>query len=569
MSGWFSYLKKGLKRPDSPDRLSARRAAARFDRLWPFFIRHWPKALLGAVLVFAASASGYIQPLVQRFLIDRVILGRQLGLLPWTILVFIVLYLLGQLGGMLQHFYFTHFGQSVMLDIQNDLLRRVFQFPKVFFDEQDTGYLISRLNGDIKELQWFFSGTLVYLVSSGLSFLVGLGLLVYLQWSLALGILIVLPALAVCVRFFSRRIKVLSRHNLERQAGVLKRLQESLASIPLLKAFVSEQREADAITREIENNYRLSLEQSAVQSLAQVSISALGDLARLLALLFGVPLVVGGGWTAGSLFAFYAYLAYVINPVKYFATVGFQFQRAQAALERISAFYEILPEEHGSGIAVEKLTGAIEFRGVSFAYAGQEPVLRDLSFKLAPGEHAAVIGPSGVGKTTLISLLLDFYRPTGGTIFFDGRPAADYAVDSLRRRLGYVAQGTRLLSGTIRENLLYGDPEAGAAEMEQAAKLSGIHDFIAGLPQGYDSRLGENGVNLSEGQRQRLAIARALVKDPDILILDEPSSALDAETERSIFELLPKAVRHKTMIIVTHRPATLKAVDRIIDLNAG
>ena len=569
MSGWLSYLKKGLQRPDSLDRLSARPAAARFDRLWPFFLRHWLKALLGAVLVFAASASGYVLPLVQRFLIDRVILGRQLALLPWTILVFVFLYLLGQLGGMLQQFYFTHFGQSVMLDIQNDLLRRVFQFPKAFFDEQDTGYLISRLNGDIKELQWFFSGTLVYLVSSGLSFVVGLGLLIYLQWSLALGILAVLPVLAVCVRFFSRRIKVLSRHNLERQAGVLKKLQESLASMPLLKAFVSETREADSITREIEDNYRLSLEQSAVQSLAQLSITSLGDLARLLALVFGVPLVVGGGWTAGSLFAFYAYLSYVINPVKYFATVGFQFQRAQAALERISVFYEILPEEHGAGMSVAKLSGAVEFRDVSFAYAGQEPVLQHLSFSLAPGEHVAIAGPSGAGKTTLLSLLLDFYRPTSGQVLFDGRPVQDYAVDSLRRRLGYVAQGTRLLTGTIRDNLLYGDPQAGAAEMEQAARLAGIHEFIAGLPLGYDSRLGENGVNFSEGQRQRLAIARALVKDPDILILDEPSSALDAETERSIFELLPKAVRHKTMIVVTHRPATLKAVDRVIELNAG
>lgn len=231
----------------------------------------------------------------------------------------------------------------------------------------------------------------------------------------------------------------------------------------------------------------------------------------------------------------------------------------------MSAFYDIVPEEHGVGIKVEKLNGAIEFCNVSFSYNAQEPVLQDVSFSLAAGEHVGIVGASGAGKTTLISLLLDFYRPTQGEILFDGISAKEYAVDSLRRRIGYVAQTTRLLSGTIMENLRYGNHDASDDEIEQAARTAGIHDCIEQLPHGYASVLGENGVNLSEGQRQRLSIARALVKDPDILILDEPSSALDTETEKTIFDVLPQVVRNKSMIVVTHRTATIQSLDRIVE----
>lgn len=569
MRRWFSYLKMGVSRGKSQDQISRKPSRQKHANLLPFFKKHWRKAILGAVLVFVASTATYIMPLVQRFLIDKVILGKQLNLLFWTILVFAGLYVFSKLGSMLQQFYFTHFGQSVMLDIQDDLLKRVFHFPKAFFDDKETGYLISRLNSDIKELQWFFSGTLVYVVSNAFSFIVGLGFLFYLKWYLALCVLVVLPFLAFCVYYFSAKIRNLSHHNMEQQASVLKRLNESLSSIPLLKAFVSERNEADKITKEIKVNYSIALEQTAVQSFAQMAINSLSDFGSLIVLIAGVPLVVKGNWTAGSLFAFFAYLSYVYNPVKFFANTNFQFQRAQAALERISVFYEIIPEKHGSGIAIQQLSGAVEFRNVNFSYNNGEPVLENISFSLLPGEHVAVTGPSGIGKTTLISLLLYFYRPVSGEILYDGRPAKDYAVDSLRKRIGYVSQSTRLLTGTIMDNLLYGNPEAAEKEVVKSAKIAGIHDYIENLPEKYNSRLGENGLNLSEGQRQRISIARMLVKDPDILILDEPSSALDEETEKSIFDILPKAVRNKTMIIVTHRQSTLKAVDRVIEINAN
>jgi ABC-type multidrug transport system fused ATPase/permease subunit len=239
-----------------------------------------------------------------------------------------------------------------------------------------------------------------------------------------------------------------------------------------------------------------------------------------------------------------------------------------ASLERVSALFDVVPEEHeGIGVKAKRLRGEVEFKGVGFSYNDRETVLDDVSFTVAAGEHVAVVGPSGVGKTTLVSLLLQFYRPQKGKILIDGRPSAEYELRSLRRRIGYVPQAPTLLGGTIAENLRYGDPEAADEDVAQAARAADIHDFIVSLPNGYQTHVGERGVNFSEGQKQRLAIARALVKDPDIVILDEPTSALDSRTEASIFAALPALVRGKTLFVIAHRLSTVRQSDRILCFN--
>jgi ABC-type multidrug transport system fused ATPase/permease subunit len=258
----------------------------------------------------------------------------------------------------------------------------------------------------------------------------------------------------------------------------------------------------------------------------------------------------------------------VFGPAQFLASANLQLQNARAALERVSALYDIVPEESmEDGKIVMRLRGEIEFRNVSFAYDAREPVLNDISFRIQPGERVAIVGPSGVGKTTLLSLILRFYRPSAGDIFFDGLPAPDYELGSLRQRIGYVSQSTLLFSGSIMENLRYGNPEAREEEVSRAAKVAGIHDFIVGLPEGYETEIGDKGVKLSEGQKQRLSLARAIVKDPDILVLDEPTSALDSQTEKTVFQSLPSYTEGKTLFVVAHRLSTIMNADRIFLLD--
>jgi ABC-type multidrug transport system fused ATPase/permease subunit len=572
MKTWFKYLKQGLSSQIPQDRIAGDKKHTNLKEslkhLFPYLKRHWRKVLLGGCLVLLASMFGFPAPLISRYLVDEVILGRQPGLLIGAVVLLAGFLLTEKLVRMLQEFYFARFEQRITLDIQQDLISRVLRFPKKLFDDHQTGYLMSRLTEDVDGIRWFFSNTVVYIFSNAIRFVGGVCFLFYLEWRLAGVVLILLPALGWGVRYFSGKLHHLYHQTMEQKADLAGNLQESLSENTLIKAFASEKQTLKRLISGWQRVFKTSLQEITVASLANLIIDSTPGLARLLSLSVGALWIIDGQWTLGSLLAFQAYLAYVFAPAQVLASGNLQLQKALASLQRVSALFGIVPEDNaGTGKPVQHLTGDIEFDNVSFSYNGSEPVLQNFSFYFHPGERVAIVGPSGVGKTTLLSLILRFYQPTSGEIYYDNRPASDYEVGSLRKRFGYVAQRPRMLADTIADNLRYGNPDASWTEMVRTATAAGIHGFIEKLPNGYQTHIGEKGVNLSEGQKQRLSIARALIKDPDILILDEPTAALDAEAEQTLFERLPEFVREKTLFIATHRLSTINACDQILVLN--
>jgi len=572
MAQWFNYLKNGLSRRVLPDQLTEEDEVASIKdvwrTLWPYIKMNWRSGLLSTGLIIISSLILFPGPLINRFLIDDVILARRIDLLPLAIFLYIGLKVLTSSTNVMQNYQVVNFQESVMLDIQKSLLNHLLRLPKSFFDKKEIGYLISRINSDLRGLSWFFSGVLAYIIAAIIRFIGGVVFLFFLEWRLAIVTIILLPLMLIIVKYFSKRIHTLSQQSMEQGATILIHLQETIASIPLVKAFNTEDRANKQILQAYETNRQLTIERSVVGSFANLLIKALPELTRAIVFIAGAYLAIQGSWTLGSLLAFESYIAYVHEPVLYFADMNFSLQYSLAALERVMALFKIVPEDNlEKGQTVTRLEGEVEFRNVSFAYGGYDQVLKGLSFHIQPGEHVAIVGPSGVGKTTLISLILSFYKPTQGEILFDGVQVDEYNLQSLRKRIGYVSQSTLLLSGTFNENLRYGNQSASPAEVEEAARVAGIHDFIVNLPQGYESKITERGVNLSEGQKQRLSIARALVKKPDIFIFDEPTAALDSILERSIFDALPSYIKDKTLLIIAHGLDTIQNSDRILLLD--
>ena len=572
MKSWFIVLKQALTRPLSLDPLAEGRGSGRLrdnlKRLTPSVRKHWRTGALSASLTILAALISLPQPLVSRQLIDRVMIDRQLGYLPLVLLLTAGIGLSSLLLGILKEWYATRFEQQVNLDLQERLYAHVLELPKAFFEARDTGYLISRITGDVGGLRWFYSTTLVNVAVQLLQFIGGLVMLFILDWRLTLLVLALLPVAPAVTYFAARRMHDLTQAQMEEQARSHGTVSESLNSVALIKSCTAEKRTLRQMLSVIKTSADMQLEQSVLNQVSRIGTSLGPAIARLAVLCVGAYWVVKGRWTLGSLAAFQSYMGHLLGPPQAIAGMSLPFQNARVALERVNRFFDLVPEEnYGTGRSVVRLTGAVNFRNVSFSYDGQAPIIERLDLPIRAGEHVAIVGPSGIGKTTLISLILRFYKPTSGEIHFDGEPASAYEVQSLRRRIGYVAQTTVLLSLSILENLRYGNPDATMEEVRRACRTAGIDAFVEGLPEGLDTIVGPRGLNLSEGQSQRLSLARALVKEPDILLFDEPTSAIDLVTERSIFESLPSVIRGKTLFIVAHRLSTIKDCSKIILLD--
>lgn len=571
MRSWINLLKNSLTRGLPADcvikeeQKSYGRIRDNLKYVYPSAIKYWKLGVLSGISLLFSSLLAYPQPMINRYLIDEVLQKKQIHLVLPVILLMVAIYVSSFAIGQLRQYCSTRFNQKFILDIQEKLITKVLSLPKLFFDKTSTGYIMSRITGDVGGLQWFIGGPIIQVSTELFKLIGGIAFLWYLEWRIALLIVITLPIPIFLNRFFSRRSYIMNHYWSEFGARFSSTFQEIIASVPLIKTFSMESRSVKQIVDQIKTNNSISNEQMFVGAFNSTIMRALPTLIRGIILICGAYWVINGHWKLGTLVAYQQYLGYVYGPIGSLAGVVNQLQHARASLDRIAALFKMAPEDNvDTGIQIGKLKGRVAFKNVAFSYEKDKPVLKNLSFDAMPGEHYAVIGTSGIGKTTLVNLILRLYKPETGEIFFDGLNALEYNVRALRRRIGYVAQNTCLLSGTILDNIKYGNSDATLDEVILATKAAEIHDFIDGLPNKYDTALLERAGNLSEGQKQRISIARAIVKKPDILIMDEPTSALDNITEQSIYHALPKYVQGKTTFTIAHRLSTIKGADKII-----
>jgi subfamily B ATP-binding cassette protein MsbA len=440
-----------------------------------------------------------------------------------------------------------------------------------FFAKRRTGELMSRLMNDVTVIQNVVTETPIDSAKQAVTFLGGVAFLLFMNWRLCLLILLLLPLLVVVAKLFGRRLKALSTSIQDRTAAISTLIEEVIAGIRIVKSFVQGAREERRFVEQIQGALTLALRRAAVLAVFVPVITLLTFASAAAVLWYGGRQVIEGLMTPGDLFAFVLFAGILIGPFGSAARVFAHIKEAQGAMQRVFEILDTQPEVADSPLAQDlpRVSGAIQLDHVGFAYDPRDPVLTDISFKAAPGEMIAIVGPTGSGKTTLLNLVHRFYDPTKGRIIIDGFDIRSVRLESLYRQIALVPQETILFGGSIMDNIRYGREGASETDIYAASRAAQAHEFIMAFPDGYRTPIGEKGINLSGGQRQRIAIARAIVKDPRILLLDEATSSLDTESERQVQEALERLMANRTTFVVAHRLTTIQRADRILVINKG
>ncbi|HWL69835.1 MAG TPA: ABC transporter transmembrane domain-containing protein [Geminicoccus sp.] len=467
----------------------------------------------------------------------------------------------------------TRLGERLVADLRKDVFARVIRLSPAFFERARTGEVISRITTDTAVIQTLIGASVTQALRNLLLLVGGLAILLVTSPRLTGFVLLVVPLVVVPIVLIGRRVRVLSRALQDQVAELGVRVEETLNGVRTVQGFGQEERETERFSASAEATYGMAVRYARARSTLSAVVIALVFGAIGVVLWLGGYDVLEGRITPGELSAFVFYAALVASAVGGLADVMGDLQRAAGATERLFELLDTQPAvtAPASPRPIAATGGAVRFERVGFAYPSfpDRPVLREFDLDVAPGERVALVGPSGAGKSSVLQLLLRFYEPDAGQILVDGVPLAELDPVAHRRRLGWVPQEPMIFSGTALDNIRYGRPEAGLAEVRAAAEAAAALGFIEALPQGFDTHLGEKGVRLSGGQRQRIAIARALLADPRILLLDEATSALDAENERLVQQALERLMQGRTTLVIAHRLATVLAADRIVVMDGG
>jgi ABC-type multidrug transport system fused ATPase/permease subunit len=471
----------------------------------------------------------------------------------------------------IDNYYTTSVGQWVANDLRIRIWEHLHRLSLRFYDSAKTGTLMSTISSDVSTVQSFASSSTLGIIVDLVTIVFMLGLMIWLDWDFTLIAICVTPFLLLFVVRFKKAVKEVTRTVRARQSEVVAVVQEGLGSMRAVKAFGRQDLEAAHMEAASHATVEAALKARQVKSLLSPVVSVVVAFCTGTVLWKGTSLIVAGTMTAGALTVYLAYLTKFFKPVKDLASMTSVIAQTTVALERIQKILSAddIIAERADAIDPGRAKGAITVEHVAFGYGDDAEVLRDVNFKIEPGQIVGVVGPTGSGKSTVLSLIPRFYDPKSGRVLIDGTDVATYKLAALRAQVGFVLQETVLFRGTIRENIAYGRPGASDEEVIAAAKLANADEFITRMPHGYDSVVGERGDTLSGGQRQRIGIARAVIRNSPIMILDEPTAALDTESERLVIEGLERLMKGRTVIMIAHRLSTLRDADKIIVIKDG
>ena len=555
-----------------------------FSLIKPY--RKWLLVVLIAMIIETLMSLATPWPL--KIIIDNVIGNKELpGWLSWVKTIMasqsmvalagiaaicvIIIAAIGSIAGYIE----SYFTESVAQYVANDLRRRIYhhfqRLSLAYYDSHQVGKLLSTITSDVSTIQDFASSTLLSILMDACTIIGMLVLMFYLNWDFALIAVGVTPFLLLFVARFKKTVKKATREVRKDQSNMVAILQQGLESMRAVNAFGRQEFEEDKLKKISLETIDASLKARRLKSMLVPVVTITVSICTAMVLWRGADLVLTNVMTVGSLTVFLSYLSKFFNPVQDLAKLTNTIAQATVALERIQSILDtdtIIPQKTNA-VDPGKIKGEIVFEHVAFAYDPASPVLIDLSLTIKSGQRIGVCGPTGSGKSTVASLIPRFYDPTSGRILIDGTDILEFKLDALRKEIGFVLQDTVLFYGSVRENIAYGRPEATLEEITEAARLANADEFILKMPHGYDTLIGERGLTLSGGQRQRIGIARALVRNSPILILDEPTSSLDTESEKIVMDALEKLMEGKTVITIAHRLSTIRDADKIIVLKDG
>jgi ABC-type multidrug transport system fused ATPase/permease subunit len=504
-----------------------------------------------------------VRPLVEH--------GNKLHVAALAAAAFVLIAVLGAVASYIDNYYTESVGQWVAHDLRMRTYHHLQRLSLSYYDTHRTGALLSTITTDIQTIQGFASSSTLAILVDLLTIVSMLGLMFWLNWDFTLIALAVTPFLLFFISRFKKAVKKATHQVRDEQAEIVAVVQQGLQSMQVIKALGRQDMQQEALNEVSHATVNAALAARKVKSLLSPIVGVTVALCTAVVLWRGAALILMGVMTVGALTVYLSYLTKFFKPVKDLATTTNAIAQAAVGVERVRAILDtdmILPERPDA-IEAAALKGEIAFENVAFGYSADVPVLRDISFTIAPGQMVGIVGPTGSGKSTVVSMIPRFYDPTNGSVKIDGRDVRDYKINPLRGQIGYVLQDTVLFRGTILENIAFGRPDATRDEIIEAARLANADEFISRMPDGYETMVGERGSTLSGGQRQRLGIARVMVRNSPILLLDEPTAALDSESEKLVIEALERLMKGRTVITIAHRLSTIRDADKIIVIDAG